>query len=99
MHVGHDTGHGDVRPIMRRVSYESREAGEVGPFDDDLIYIDFLNLKIFFFSAIIFIFQLNFFHFFQDLHFRICQLASGTIVGHAAPYPDPREEGHKDPPR
>ena len=35
---------------MRRVSNESREAGEVGPFDDDLIYIDFLNLKNYFFT-------------------------------------------------
>ena len=49
MHVGHDTGHGDVRPIMRRVSNESREAGEVRSFDDDLIYIDLLNLKNYFF--------------------------------------------------
>ena len=100
MHVGHDTGHGDVRPIMRRVSYESREAGEVSPFDDDLIYIDLLNLKNFFvFSNYIYFSAKFFYFFFHDLHFRICRPTSERIVGHAAPYPDPREEGHKDHPR
>ena len=72
MHVGHDTGHGDVRPIMRRVSYESREAGEVGPFDDDLIYIDLLNLKNYFLlSTLIIIFSTNFFSFFSGLTFPV----------------------------
>ena len=71
MHVGHDTGHGDVRPIMRRVSYESREAGEVGPFDDDLIYIDLLNLKNFFVFSNYIYFSAKFFSFFSGLTFPV----------------------------
>ena len=50
---------------MRRVSNESREAGEVRSFDDDLIYIDLLNLKNYFLSLTLIInFSVNFFHFF-----------------------------------
>ena len=51
---------------MRRVAYESREAGKVRAFDDDLIYIDLLNLKNYFLLlTLIIIFSTNFFIFFR----------------------------------
>ena len=85
---------------MRRVANESREAGEVSAFDDDLFHIDLLNLKNYFLLLTLIInFSTNFFHFFQDLHFRFCRPTSGRTAGRVAPCPYPREEGHKDPPR
>ena len=84
---------------MRRVANESREAGEVSAFDDDLIHIDLLNLKNYFLLlTLIIIFSTNFFHFFQDLHFRFCPPTSGKTAGREEPCPDPKEEGRRDPP-
>ena len=51
---------------MPRVAYESREAGEVRAFDDDLFHIDLLNLKNFFaFTNYIYFSSKLFFIFFR----------------------------------
>ena len=44
-------------------------------------------------------FSTNFFRFFQDLHFRICQPTSGNFAGRGEPCHDPKEEDRKDLPR